>query len=307
MSMQRITQRSIAQSSLLGLQTNLGRLAKVQEQLSSGRTLNRPSDSPSGTVAAMTFRSEATAAEQHVRSAEDGQSWLNTIGGKLMSMQNGVNRAAELAVQGLSTGSSSGQVREALAAQVDGIRAGLLDDANASYLGRPVFGGVTTGTAAYQPDGSYVGTAKPAVGTLDPPAVVRTVGPGTKVRVDITGEEVFTSPTDPSKNLFTVLGEISASLRSDSVGLGPLLTELNAIQESMRTGIADVGARMNHVDGALQTAKDAVINLTTSLSEVESTDVAAAIVEMKLGEMSYQAALAATSRAIQPSLVDWLR
>ena len=35
--------------------------------------------------------------------------------------------------------------------------------------------------------------------------------------------------------------------------------------------------------------------------------MAAAIVEMKLGEMSYQAALAATSRAIQPSLVDWLR
>ena len=43
------------------------------------------------------------------------------------------------------------------------------------------------------------------------------------------------------------------------MGLGPLVTELNAVQESMRTGMADVGARMNHVDGALQTAKDAVI------------------------------------------------
>ena len=307
MSMQRITQRSIAQSSLLGLQTNLGRVAKVQEQLSTGRVLNRPSDSPSGTVAAMTFRSETAAAEQHVRSAEDGQSWLNTIGGKLMTMQDGVNKANELAVQGLSTGSVSEQVRTALAAQVNGIRAGLLDDANASYLGRPVFGGVTTGPVAYKADGSYVGTAKPAVGTLDPPAVVRTVGAGTKVRVDITGEEVFTSPTDPSRNLFTVLGEISASLKNDSLGLGPLLTELNAMQESMRTGMADVGARMNQVDGALQTAKDAVIHLTDSLAKVESTDVAAAIVEMKLGEMSYQAALAATSRAIQPSLVDWLR
>ena len=124
MSMQRITQRSIAQSSLLGLQTNLGRLAKVQEQLTSGRVLNRPSDSPSGTVAAMTFRSETSAAEQHVRSAEDGQSWLNTIGGKLMTMQDGVNKANELAVQGLSTGSASEQVRVALAAQVGGIRAG---------------------------------------------------------------------------------------------------------------------------------------------------------------------------------------
>ena len=99
--------------------------------------------------------------------------------------------------------------------------------------------------------------------------------------MDITGEEVFTSPTDPSRNLFTVLGEISASLKNDSLGLGPLLTELNAVQESMRTGMADVGARMNQVDGALQTAKDAVMHLTDSLAEVESTDVAAAIVEME--------------------------
>jgi flagellar hook-associated protein 3 FlgL len=292
---------------LAGLQSNLGRLAKVQEQLSSGRTINRPSDSPAGTVAAMQFRSEASAAEQHVRNGEDGQGWLASIDGRLQDMSTKVIEAQVLANQGLSTGTGSPQVREALASQVDGIRASLLADANATYLGRPVFGGVTSGSVAYNPDGSYAGTTPPPVGSLAPPAVVRKVGPGTELRVDITGPEAFDLPSDPARNLFTVLEDISASLRDNSVGLGPLVTDLKALHNSMLAGAADVGSRALQVDRALQVAKDSVVSLTNSLTEVESTDVPAAIVEMKLAEMSYQAALAATSRAIQPSLADWLR
>jgi flagellar hook-associated protein 3 FlgL len=308
MSMNRITSRAISQSSLAGLQTNLGRLAKVQEQLSSGRTINRPSDSPAGTVSAMQFRSEASAAEQHVRNAEDGKSWLATIDTTLTKMiDEGVNKARDLTVQGLSTGSGTPQTREALAAQVDQIRQSLLTDANATYLGRPVFGGVTSASVAYNPDGSYAGTTPPPVGSLAAPAVVRKVGPSTEVRVDITGPEIFEMTDGSGRNLFTVLEDISASLRDNSIGLSPLLSDLDAVKNGMLAGVADVGARAQRVDSALQTAKDSVISLTNSLTEVESTDVPAAIVEMKLAEMSYQAALAATSRAIQPSLADWLR
>jgi flagellar hook-associated protein 3 FlgL len=52
---------------------------------------------------------------------------------------------------------------------------------------------------------------------------------------------------------------------------------------------------------------DEISNLADRPADVESNDVPATTVEMKLSEMSYQAALAAMSRAIQPSLIDWLR
>lgn len=43
------------------------------------------------------------------------------------------------------------------------------------------------------------------------------------------------------------------------------------------------------------------------LSEVEGVDLPAAMVDLQLQEMAYQAALAATARALQPNLLDFLR
>ena len=46
----RISYSTLASSSLRGMQSNLARFSQDQEQLSSGRTINKPSDNPSGTL-----------------------------------------------------------------------------------------------------------------------------------------------------------------------------------------------------------------------------------------------------------------
>jgi flagellar hook-associated protein 3 FlgL len=56
MSSYRVTQRSITTTTMRGLQANQMRMQQLQEQLSSGRQVNRPSDSPVKTVEAMQFR-----------------------------------------------------------------------------------------------------------------------------------------------------------------------------------------------------------------------------------------------------------
>ena len=43
------------------------------------------------------------------------------------------------------------------------------------------------------------------------------------------------------------------------------------------------------------------------LSDIENTDLAKATVDLQLQEVAYQAALAATARVMQPSLLDFLR
>ena len=46
MPIQRVTQNMLTDRSVGALQTGLSKLARLQEQLSTGRILNRPSDSP---------------------------------------------------------------------------------------------------------------------------------------------------------------------------------------------------------------------------------------------------------------------
>src|SRR5262245_60440744 len=99
----RYTQRLMVDRSLASLQAGLGRLARTQEQLHTGRVINRPSDSPTGTNAAMRLRAQTATQTQYSRNAEDGLGWLGQIDSTVTSMLTGVNRARDLALQGAST------------------------------------------------------------------------------------------------------------------------------------------------------------------------------------------------------------
>ena len=296
MALTRVTQNMMSKGSVAAMQTSLARLAKVQEQLSTGRVLNRPSDSPTDTTSAMRIRSSITDTQQYGRNAEDGNGWLSTIDSALTSANDQVLRARDLALQGANQGSVGATAREALAAEVDQIRSGLVNTANSDYLGRPVFGGVTAGPSAYDASGAYVGVSG---------AVNRTIAEGTTLRVDVDGNAAF----GPAGNsVFDHLTALSAALRSgNQAGISAGLSALEADRDRITTTQADVGSRQNRIESAIQTASDTQLRLRNSLAEVENTDLPKTIVDLQMQQVAYQASLGATARVMQPSLLDFLR
>ena len=296
MAIGRVTQSMMTQRSLGSLQTSLGRLAELQEHLSTGRVLNRPSDSPGDTTSAMRLRSSVADQQQYARNAEDGLGWLGQIDNTLTSMNGEVRRARDLGLQGIN-GSSGQAAREALAVEVDKIRESLLGSANTRYLDRPVFGGITAGDRAFDPTtGNFVGQSG---------AVNRTIGAGPPVDVQVDGQAVFGPDGD---SLFTHLADLSAALRSgDATAMGNVVGVLNVDMNTITSTVSDVGTRYNRLEAATQAAADAELSLTTSLSEIENTDLPKATVELQMQEVAYQAALASTARVLQPSLLEFLR
>lgn len=291
----RVTQHSIGMRTLAGLQGNLAKLGTLQQQLSSGKLISKPSDSPAGTVSAMQFRSQIRTNEQWSRNAQDGLGWLGTIDNTLTGALPQISRARDLTVQGLNAGAMGQDARDALAKEVSGLRESLIGTANTTYLGRPVFGGTTGGTAAYASDGTYVGTGD---------AVLRTAGDGDPVRVDVTGPEAF---GDASTGLFATLKSISDHLSSgDGAALQKDLAALDAATSGVKGALAGVGARENRLDQLGQGADDRVITLKSGLSDVEDIDLPKTIVDLQLQNTAYQAALGATQRIITPSLADFL-
>jgi flagellar hook-associated protein 3 FlgL len=291
----RVTDSSIHTRVLANLQRNLARSEKIQEQLSSGKQISRPSDSPTGAVSAMQVRTETRANEQYVRNAEDGLGWLGATENTLTTVSTVINRARDLVVQGLN-GTSNSLSREASAAEVDQIRESLISLANTTYLDRPIFGGTTAGSVAYEPDGTYVG---------DTGQTMRTVAAGSKVRVDTNGPAAFgTGDTQ----LFTVLQNISDHMRSGNTAeLRDSLADLDTGANVLRTAVSDVGSRYNRITQAKESALDRLLSLSSQLSEIEDIDLPKTIMEMQLQQTSYQAALAASAKVIQPSLIDFLR
>jgi flagellar hook-associated protein 3 FlgL len=284
------------------MQGSLARLAKTQEQLSTGRVINRPSDDPVGTTTAMRLRSSLAQAAQHQRNAEDGAGWLSMVDTTLSGATELVRRAKELGIEGVN-GSNGPTAMAALGQEVSRLRDALLSAANTTYLGRPIFGGVTTGKTAYDASGNYVGTTTGGV--------MRTVATGDRIRVDQDAAAAFgpnTPGSPPTGDLFADLAQLASDLSSgNTAGIQSGLDKLDAGLDRMTSALADVGTRANRLDRAVQAAKDATLTQTQSLSEVENVDLASATIQLKMQEVAYQAALGATSKVIQPSLLDFLR
>ena len=296
----RITQRTVSNTMLAGLQANLGRMQKLQEQLSSGKQVSRPSDSPVKTVEAMQFRSGIRRTEQHVRNADDGLALLGTTDSALTDSLNMTRRVRDLTLQGMND-TMNPQAREAIATEIDTLREGLLGMANSRYLDRPIFGGNTNSADAYDPTGAFVGDAG---------KVTRTVAPGVAVEANVNGPDVFGKDGEDS-HLFTVLKNISAAMRGATndlhADLDAGLKNLDVATDRVITTLGQVGARFNRVETMRNAATDQLLTLTTSLSEAEDIDLPKTIVELQMQEVAYKAALGATARVVQPSLLDFLR
>ncbi|GAA1907644.1 flagellar hook-associated protein FlgL [Lapillicoccus jejuensis] len=295
MTINRVTQRMMVTSSLAGLQNSLATVARTQEQLSSGRALNRPSDDPSGTDTAMRLRQSLAATTQYARNAQDGTGWLDQADTALGSVGDQLLHAQDLITQGVN-GAMTQSARDALSSQLQSLRTGILGDANTTYLGRPIFGGVTGGTKAYDATGTYVGT---------PGAVNRTVADGMTVRVDVDGPSVLGSGAG---SVFDHLDAAAAAVSSgDVAGMQAALTAVQADFQRVTDAHALVGSTTNQITSAVSAAQTRQTSLTSSLQDIENTDLPKAAMDLQLQTVAYQAALGAASKALQPSLMEFLR
>ncbi|MEU4618641.1 flagellin [Actinoplanes sp. NPDC023801] len=303
---------------MASLQRSLGRTQEAMDQISSGKQLRRPSDSPTGTVTALQLRGEVRANKKYSANADDAVGRLGTMQDTLQSVTDRLQKVRQLTLEAANAGGgSTPEANRARAEEIDQIKGTLVQYANTKYLDRPVFGGSTPDSTAYTGGGKYEG--EQAGQTL------RAIGPNAKVRVDVRGPEVFGTdaaldangdpvldgdgePVPNEQQLFRVLDRLSRAMRDgDAGGIKTGLENLDIATEKVKSTLSDVGARYNRVTQMKQSAEDRLMSVSSQLSDIEDVDLPKAIMELQLQQTSYQAALAATAKVIQPSLIDFLR
>ncbi len=293
--MMRVTEGSTSRNSLAGLQLNSSRLQALQEQMSSGRQITKPSDSPTGTVNALQLRSQLSQLTQFQANGTDAIGWLTTVDSSYSAITSQLQQVRTLVLQGMNTGTGNATSNDALAQQVDQARASLLSLANSSYQGRPVFGGTTAGGQAFDSTGSYVG---------DTGTVSRTVGPNTTVDLNTPGTTAF-GPN--GGNLFDLLSDISNNLRTNPAALSGNLTQLDSRQVALTNDQALAGAKYQRIQNVQTASNTNTIQLKSQLSDLQDIDLADTIVQVTTANTAYQAALATTAKVSQISLMDFLR
>lgn len=302
----RVTQQTTQRSTLANLQKNLASMADLQNRLSGNTKITKPSDDPAGTAAAISLRSSLRANEQAARNIDDGNGWLTTADTALNDSVSVLLQARDLTVQGANGGALNPQAREALAAQIESLRDTLVSQANTTYQGRSIFAGTSDAGAAVTValvGGTRTYVSNSSSGT----SVDRRIDANTLVRVDVEGAKAFGSDAaGGTGSVFATLDRIAQTLRDGGNVSGELDT-LDGHRNAMLMELGGVGARQNQVLGAETRALATKTALVTQLSGIEDVDLAATVVELQTQEVAYKAALGATARVLQPTLLDFLR
>lgn len=281
---------------------NLARqaLTRAQGRISSGKAIQRVSDGPADALAALDHRAALARSTQFDRNSTDAHGWLNTADSALTSTVDGMNRARELVLMARNSASDA-QARAAASAELRSLRENMLQVANTSYLGRPIFAGNVAGTVAYDATGTYVGDA----GT-----VVRPVADGVALQVNQTGPAVFgtTSATPMDGDLFQMLDAVALAIDSgDVAAMGTGLDRIESATNRIETTQVQMGARARQLDDLMARAASSDIDRRQALSQLEDVDVAEELINVQARQFSYEAALGVAGKVLSTSLLDYLR
>ena len=105
--MSRITFAMMHSSVMGNLNKNQLKMSSLQEQMTSGMRINRPSDDPVGLTNALEYRSTISTKVQQKSNMNDGQSYMNILETAHSSLNTVFQRARELAVQGANDTNTS--------------------------------------------------------------------------------------------------------------------------------------------------------------------------------------------------------
>ena len=297
--------------------SNLQKMDKYQNQISSGRIVTKPSDDPIATGRLLNAKSTMKSQEQYVRNMEDVVGWLDTADVALSQSNDVLQKARELAVSG-STGTTTEESMAALAYIVDGLVGEMTQIANTNYAGRYIFGGGKSSSAPFvvekQEDGKIAAVkfGQENISQNLNQIYTQEISVEAGVAIDIScGRITFHTDIDGNDKVnavFNKLIEMRTTLDSgDQNSVGALIGDFDKLLDNMLSERAVVGAKVSRMEAALKRASTYELSLTNLVSKLEDADYAMASISCSAQRMVYEASLAAGAKIIQPSLLDFLR
>lgn len=302
----RVTNKMIATNTLYNLNRNLSRMEKRNNQISTGKRINRPSDDPISTAKALRLRADVSEIEQYTRNTEDALSWLNITESAVDNLEEIIHKARELAVRG-ATESFSEDDREVIADEIRQLRAQILNVGNSTYLGRHIFSGFQTDRPLFQQDGTYnIDTSAPETKILR-----YQIGVGEEMDIGVFGLNVFGgaggAPGAASEIIEDFDNLILALDGDDTPNISAFIGDIDGHLDNVLSIRSEIGAKTNRLELIRNRLEENDIDFTDLLNKNENVDMAETFMNLKMEESIYRASLSAGAQILQPTLIDFIR
>jgi flagellar hook-associated protein 3 FlgL len=289
---------------------------KLQNEVSTGLSVQSPSDSPTAMENTLTDLSSQAAQQQYSSNISTVQSKANSIYSVLQSLQTISNRVGEIATSAGSATNSQTELNN-YAGEVTSLiqQAAQLVNTKDPATGQYLFGGTNSGqqpfTVTTDANGNVTGVTYSGNSSVNQTEIAS----GVNVSVDVPGENTSGSGaqgliTDSrtGADLFNHLISLQNNLLAGNTSAvtGTDTANLQNDENNLTYQVAYNGNVQTRLNTASSFATSQTNSLTGLISNASSADLATTMTQLSQAQTAYQAALQSSASIMQLSILNYL-
>jgi flagellar hook-associated protein 3 FlgL len=284
---------------LADLQQSQMSLDTALQQVSTGKSVNQPSDNPAAAAAMVQNTIETGDVDQYTQNVSSALSTVQSASSALSSVVTELTQAVSVGTAG-ATGTNSSANLQSMVGQVQGILSSVVSQANTSAGGVYLFGGTSTSTP-YTPDSSS-SDGYAYNGNSDVNSVA--VGDEMSVQVNVPGSQIF---SNSSNNVLGSLSNLITALQSgDSSAISSATTAVDSAVNyvgQQQVLYSNAESQLNSQETNLQ---QDTVSLTSQANNLIGANLATAATNLSQAEVENSAAMAAAAKVLPNTLLDYL-
>lgn len=268
-------------------------------QISTGKSVNVPSDDPTAAALLVENNDQATFNAGYLSDLTAINGQLSAADSTLSSVQSALQQALSLGVEG-GNGTLSDSDRAAIVVQLQGIQSQVLSLANTSYQGNFLFSGTLTGTAPYTVD-----VSDPSGVTYNGNVGVNqvSVGSGYQLGINQPGSQLFSAP---GNSVFQALNDLITAVGSN-VGVDTAVTELGSAANYLSVQTVFYGNALDQAQSQTTYLDAAKLQIAQQQNSLGAADLSFAATNLSSAQTDTQAALEAISKFSGNNLFNYLQ
>ncbi len=296
----RISTSLLSQLGINSILDQQSKLSKTQLQLATGRRILTPSDDPSGQVRLLDIAESLETNKQYQENIDVVRSRLTLEEVALTGVTDLLQRASELAIQGVND-TQSAETRRGLEVEIRQLLGELLGLANKKNgNGEHLFGGDRVNTLPFSGDentGGFGYNGDTGQRTIQ-------ISETRRIADGDPGESVF-GTVGGGASAFEVLFDFANDMNTN-VPNPAAIDEIHLVLDRILEARASVGARLNALERQKEVNADFILDAQTARSAVEDLDYAEATGRFNLETIALQAAQQAYVKVQGLSLFNFL-
>jgi flagellar hook-associated protein 3 FlgL len=267
-------------------------------QISTGKSVNVPSDNPTAAGLLVENNDQATFNSGYLQSISAVQGQLSTASSTLSSVTSALQQAISLGVEG-ANGTISASDQAAIVTQLQGIQSQLVSLANTTYQGNYVFGGSITNTAPYVLDATSPSGVN-YVGNGDVNEV--SIGNGYKLAVNQPGSQIFSAS---GNDVFLAVNNLITALQTNT-GISTAVNAVSSASSYLSAQTVFYGNATDQTQSQTTYLNAAQLQISQQQNTLGGVNLPTAANNLDQANTDTQAALAAISKFSQNNLFDYL-